>query len=535
MLDFQKKLTNTFYAVLTLPATAMGFALSIQISALSWLMSTKYGLDIHEVGIVWAAGPLAGIFGQVIFGLISDKTWFWGGRRRPFILIGGVLAALMLLALPNIGTISETIGIGNIMITALFIALTLDIAINISFNPTRSIISDVTPEGVPRTKGYTWMQTVSGLFGVVAYVIGAVFDKYMLIYFGVGLVLAFTIIPILFVEEPRDIDELNEENPERKDPITALVLSFALPGIGFFYLGKIVRGILYLLVAAAAYGLAFYLKGTIAVYMDFLLFAAAGLIHLLSIIFSYRLARWMNINNPNVDTEAIDHKTDWPQLMRVYVANGFSWLGAQTMFIYIFAYISQVMMGYDGQTGLSEAQNSQVGQIIDIAFIVMYSIGFLLPVLVLEPITEKIGRVKTHAASMAFMALGFFCIVALGKTPWVLYILMVVVGIGWAAQVSLPFAIMSEKVNKNRMGFFMGIFNLSIVIPQLIASLVIGYIVQEVADKNIIFIISGICLTLSAIMWLLVKEKMKGEIYQPDPIPASEGPAGATYHEGEEM
>ena len=82
MLDFQKKLTNTFYAVLTLPATAMGFALSIQISALSWLMSTKYGLEIHEVGIVWAAGPLAGIFGQVIFGLISDKTWFWGGRRR---------------------------------------------------------------------------------------------------------------------------------------------------------------------------------------------------------------------------------------------------------------------------------------------------------------------------------------------------------------------------------------------------------------------------------------------------------------------
>ena len=52
MLEIQKKLTNTFYAILALPATAMGFALSIQISALSWILSTKYRLDIHDVGVV---------------------------------------------------------------------------------------------------------------------------------------------------------------------------------------------------------------------------------------------------------------------------------------------------------------------------------------------------------------------------------------------------------------------------------------------------------------------------------------------------
>ena len=79
----------------------MGFALSIQISALSWILTTQYDLDIHDVGLVWAAGPLAGIIGQVIIGVISDRVWFWNGRRRPFILIGGILAALMLLALPQ--------------------------------------------------------------------------------------------------------------------------------------------------------------------------------------------------------------------------------------------------------------------------------------------------------------------------------------------------------------------------------------------------------------------------------------------------
>ena len=87
-----------------------------------------------------------------------------------------------------------------------------------------------------------------------------------------------------------------------------------------------------------------------------------------------------------------------------------------------------------------------------------------------------------------------------------MYLLMAVVGVGWAAIVSLPFAIMSEKVDESRMGFFMGIFNLSVVIPQLIVSLVLGYFILEAADKNLIFIISGVSLSISAILWLIVKE-----------------------------
>jgi MFS family permease len=83
---------------------------------------------------------------------------------------------------------------------------------------------------------------------------------------------------------------------------------------------------------------------------------------------------------------------------------------------------------------------------------------------------------------------------------------MAVVCVGWAAIVSLPFAIMSEKVDESRMGFFMGIFNLSVVLPQLIVSLVLGYFILEAADKNLIFIISGVSLTISAILWLIVKE-----------------------------
>jgi len=104
------------------------------------------------------------------------------------------------------------------------------------------------------------------------------------------------------------------------------------------------------------------------------------------------------------------------------------------------------------------------------------------------------------------MAIGYFGIVAFGKSPFSLYVLMAVVGIGWAAIVSLPFAIMSEKVDKSRMGFFMGIFNLSVVLPQLFVSLAIGSVIKSSADTNIIFIISGVSLAISAVLWLFVKE-----------------------------
>src|SRR5512139_4103060 len=203
MLGMQRKLSTPFLVLLTLPATAMGFALSVQISALSWILSTEYNLAIHEIGLVWAAGPLAGIIGQLLIGVISDSVWLWGGRRRPFIIIGGILAALMLLALPHIGLISQSLGLDAVLGVAITVALALDLSINVGFNPTRSLITDVTPEGIARTRGYTWMQTVSGSFGVLAYAIGATAGNYVLIYFAAGLVLLFSVVPALLVEEPR--------------------------------------------------------------------------------------------------------------------------------------------------------------------------------------------------------------------------------------------------------------------------------------------------------------------------------------------
>jgi MFS family permease len=423
MLDMQRRLSNPFYALASLPATAMGFALCIQISALSWLLSTKYHLDIHEIGVVWAAGPLAGILGQVIIGFISDKTWFWGGRRRPFILIGGVLAALSVFLLPRIDVVADLLGIGNLLVVAVIIALTLDLSINVGFNPTRSIIADVTPDGEARTRGYTWMQTISGFWGVMAYLIGAFIDNYTLISVGVLLVLAFSIVPALLIEEPRAIAAATKE-------------------------------------AASA--------------------------------------------------------TDWPQLWRLWAAHAFTWFGVQAMFVYIISFIQQHVVSA-GAT--AEQAAAQSGHVIAISFAVMNVVGFLLPALVLAPLVTRFGRVRTQAACIGIMALAYFAIALFARSPAVLYVLMAVVGIGWAAVVSLPFAIMSEKVDKSRMGYFMGLFNLSVVLPQL-ATTIVGFALKTAPDKSLLFFICGGCLAVSSVLWLLVRENKTAPHFKPALAPS---------------
>ena len=91
MLSIQQKRSNPFFVLLSLPATAMGFALCIQISALSWILSTKYHLAIQEVGYVWLAGPLAGLLAQPVVGPISDNVWLWADAAAHSLSPGACL------------------------------------------------------------------------------------------------------------------------------------------------------------------------------------------------------------------------------------------------------------------------------------------------------------------------------------------------------------------------------------------------------------------------------------------------------------
>ncbi len=285
------------------------------------------------------------------------------------------------------------------------------------------------------------MQSISNLFGSLAYLIGALISNYTLIYVGVGLVLVFSIIPLFFIEEPKELAK-NDEDSDGTE------------------------------------------KGG---------------------------------------------STNWIELYKIYIAHGFSWIGIQTMFVYIIAFLMQKMFTPDTVekieiiqqikvnngtlseelSNIDQMVSSETGMMIGISFFLLNGIGAFLPIFLIEPLTKIWGQVRTHYLAVAAMAVGYFGIVFFAEDKYTLFAMMAVVSIGWSAVVSLPFAIMTENVDKSRMGFFMGIFNLSVVIPQLIVSLVIGYFINEAADKNIVFIISGVSLAISAILWTIVKEPVK--------------------------
>ncbi len=474
MYKFQKTRSNTFFALLSLPSTAMGFALSIQISALSWILTTQYNLDIHDVGLVWAAGPLAGIIGQVLIGVISDRVWFWNGRRRPFILIGGVLAALMLLALPNLDVISASMGIGGILGVAIAVALTLDLAINVSFNPTRSIIADVTEEGDERTKGFTWMQTISGTFGVLAYAVGAVFNNYILIYAGAIVVLLFSILPPLFITEPRELSSEDvEKGPagtdkqNREDSFLSMLIAirplWAFLVYDVYAMGRRIAGMepqnYYAEIACAVV--------TVMLVIQALLEKDSG------------------------ETGGL------ASFRKVIAAHSFSWVGIQTTFVFLIAFLQQ---------SLPQLPDIELGRVGSTSFLVLNAVGALLPAFVLMPVAHRIGRIKTHVICLAFMTAGYLGLYWYNSSPLQIYALMAILGIGWAAIVSLPFAIVSQKVSQARMGLYMGLFNLSVVLPQLVVSLGVALIISRAPDKSVIFAISAASLALSTIAWSFVPE-----------------------------
>lgn len=467
MLRMQQRLSVPFLMLLSLPSTAMGFALAVQISALSWLLSTKYNLDIHQIGIVWAAGPLAGILGQVLIGIVSDKVWLWGGRRRPFILVGGLLTALMLLALPSIGWIDATLGLDAILGVAITVALALDLSINISFNPTRSLITDVTPEGPQRTAAYTWMQTVSGTFGVLAYAVGAIFGNVALIYFGAVLVLLFSVLPPLLIQEPRALQHF-EAAPQGKLSLRTVLLLMR-PLWAFAVYALVVMGLK--LAGVADHGL--------------WLEAVFGVVTLLL------LAHALTEKQAMVDGE------DIAGFRKVLAAHSLSWFGMQTLFVFMIGFVQQRFPQLD---------NDGTGALMSYSFLVLNAVGALVPAFVLNPLARRFSEVQVHASSLLLMAAGFVFVHLFGHSTMAVYVGMAVMGVGWGAIVSMPFAVFSQSVSPARIGLYMGVFNLSVVLPQLAVSLGVGYLLKQMPDQGLVFVIGGACMALSAVAWLAVKQ-----------------------------
>lgn len=122
-------------------------------------------------------------------------------------------------------------------------------------------------------------------------------------------------------------------------------------------------------------------------------------------------------------------------------------------------------------------------------------------------IAAKMDRCRLHALNLGIGAAGFAAMLLI-RDPALLWIPMVAVGVAWASIVSLPYAILAGSVPARKMGIYMGIFNIFIVVPQLIAATLLGFLLTTFFDGAPIYAmaISAVSFALAAIATLFVTD-----------------------------
>ena len=132
------------------------FGFALQNSNVSRIFQTL-GAEVDDIPILWIAAPVTGLLVQPIIGYMSDNTWNRFGRRRPYFLVGAVLATAALFYMPNSPALWVAAGMLWIM----------DASINISMEPFRAFVGDMLPNK-QRTQGFAMQSFFIGVGAVVA-------------------------------------------------------------------------------------------------------------------------------------------------------------------------------------------------------------------------------------------------------------------------------------------------------------------------------------------------------------------------------
>lgn len=452
--------------LLSTPSAGLGIALTTQITALSWLLESRYNLAIDDIALVWAAGPLAGILGQVAAGHASDRSWIWGGRRRAYLLMSGVFSSLALLALPELGTVAAALGGLSIVLVAACVALLLDVAINVGLNPARALIADIVPAGPERSLTFAYMQTLSGATGVAITIVGAWLGNMWMIMIAAFLALPLTSIPAFLVREPREIAA-----PALAEKLNLkLLMAMLLP---------IAPAALFAVICSAAK-----IAGiTIAVIPLALATAVATAVLAIPI---FRTKR-----------------TDQVALARrILFAQGLSWIGIFAMFVFLAPVVAERLPHLDQE---------KVGRDIAISLGLFNLVAAIAPLAILMPLVARFRRAYVHAAAIMLMGLAFGAIGLLVQTKLQLWLCMAVAGIGWGSLVSLPYVIFCDRIDARQLGLLLGIFNLAVVIPQLVVSLGLGAIAPSLPARGDLFVIAAIALFAAALAWAMVPPLAKSD------------------------
>lgn len=460
------------------------------------------GARNEELALLWLAAPVTGLVVQPIIGYFSDRTWTKLGRRRPYFLVGALLASGALILMPNSSAVWMAAGLLWVM----------DASINISMEPFRAFVGDKLPKE-QQGKGFTMQSVFIGLGAVIASALPFILSKFELFadpkgftgiptsvkwsfYLGAFAFLAAVLYTIFTTKEhPYSPEEQAELDKEAKDaklgPFQFLI---DIPK-GIVSMPKIMRQL--------APVQLFTWLGLFFMWIYFITTITGTVFQAKDYPEAYG---WLNTaleGEPNYakvlgdadayfeekQLTAIDE--EYGSIQKVYTA-AVEEFGSETAFM----------------TELTEnAKRRKEGTEWGGLMFAFYSLVTFLTGFVLAGLDGKVKHKTIHLICLTIGGLGLISTYFI-TSKWGLLIPMTGVGIAWASILSMPYAMLAGSLPERKMGFYMGVFNFFIVIPEIVASLGFGWVLLNVLNGNTMMavICGGISMILAGICVMFVKE-----------------------------
>ncbi len=425
------------------------FGFALQGGFMSRIFQTL-GAGKEDIPLLWIAAPLTGLIVQPIIGYMSDRTWSvkWG-RRRPYFLVGAVLSSLALFFVPHSPALWVAAG---------FLWI-LDASINISMEPFRALVADKLTQS-QRSYGFVVQTLIIGIGTWIASNLPWLVSK-----LGVSNEAASGIVPM------------------------SVKVAFAIGAFVFLV------SILYTVFTTDEYPPEDMEE------------------------FEKEKAK-----KNNFIPDILNNIGSMPMTMKkLGIIQFFSWFAFFTMWSmanpalteHVFATPAPIESAYNmadtvqaeafkiANTKFQESSNS-VGSAMGI-----YGLSSMAFALLLTLYTSKrnINRKYVHLFSLILGGVGFLLMNY--ASPENLKYCFVLIGFAWGSILSMPYAMLSSSVDPKKMGVIMGIFNMFIVIPQIIAALGgINYVSSLLGDEAInAMTIAGISLVIAGLCNLLITNK----------------------------
>ena len=427
-------------------------AYALQSANISRIFSTL-GADPHSLSYFWILPPLAGIIVQPIIGALSDKTWCRFGRRIPYLFVGAIIAVLVMCLLPNAGSFGMSVSAA--MIFGLFSLMFLDTSINIAMQPFKMMVGDMVNE---KQKGlaYSIQSFLCNAGSLAGYLFPFIFAA-----IGISNIAPKGVIP------------------------DSVIYSF--------YIG-----------AAILIICVIYTTAKVKEYPPKL------------------YAEYHGISN-----EQKEEKTNIFKLLvkapkafwTVGLVQFFCWAAFMFMWTYTNGTVAagvfdtpSVEMTKNGITSLvldtQSIQYQNAGDWVGILFAVQ-AIGSVIWATVLPLIKN---RKLAYSLSLILGGIGFISIMFINN-QYGLFVSFLLIGCAWAAMLALPFTILTNALTGGHMGTYLGLFNCTICIPQIIAAVAGGWILRmfttpgSVPPEVNMLVLAGVLLIIGALSVGIIKEK----------------------------